>query len=228
MYAGVPAEKVSPEKASSDIFSRSSDKKSETSQKTEDTAKKTEPESQTAATTSVTKDSNAKINQQSDGWFTVVDDDAMVEYRLPSKPSYKEITFSPIKGRTGRVNMMHSALSSDKQIDVSLSWYELHEAPTGGKQIKDALEGAVKGSVINVFGELTRMDPIKSGRVPGRDFDFKFDINPPNGKTYPMSGKSRIFIKDNRRYQLQVISVAGKEDEELTKKFFDSLIIKSK
>jgi uncharacterized membrane protein len=209
-----------------DIFSRSSDKKAETSKEAE-TSQATETKTNSAASSSIVKESTAKIDQQSDGWFTVVDDDAMVEYRLPSKPTYKEITFSPIKGRTARVNRIHGSLSSDKQIDVAFSWWDLHEAPEKSR-LKDTLEGAVKGSVLNVFGELTRMDNISSGRVPGRDFDFKFVINPPDGKTYEMSGKSRIFIKGNRRFQMQVISYAGKENEELTNKFFDSLIIKSK
>lgn len=205
------------------IFSRSSDKKAETSQTTDASA---ETKTESAASSSVVKESAAKIDQQSDGWFTVIDDDAMVEYRLPTKPIYKEITFTPIKGRSARVNRIHGALSSDKQIDVAFSWWDLHEAPEKNR-IKDALEGAVKGSALNVFGKVSRMDPIKSGKVPGRDFDFDFEINPPDGKTYAMSGKSRIFIQGNRRYQLQVISYAGKENEELTNKFFDSLIIKS-
>jgi len=204
------------------IFSRASDKKAET------TEKATEEKAESTGTTTVVKESSAKISQQTDGWFTVVDDNSMVEVRLPSKPVYKEVTFSPLNGRKSLVNRIHQSLSSDKQMIVDYSWWDMHETPTGRKQINEALDGAVKGSVVNVFGELSQMNPIKSGKVPGREFDFKFTLTAPNGKTSMMSGKSRIFIKENRRYQVTAISYAGKEDDDLTTKLFDSLIIKSK
>ncbi len=208
--------------AQDDIFSRPSDKDAE--KKTDGEAEA--PKASQPAATSVTKESTAKIEQQSDGWFTVSDDKSLVDVRLPSKPTYKEISWSPIAGRKPLVNHLYKSLAKNGQIAVDYSWWDMHQAPANNKELKDALEGAVKGSVVNVFGELTRMDKVKSGDAEGREFDFKFTMNLPDGKTPMMSGRSRVFIKGNRRYQVTVISYAGKEDDDITAKLFDSLLIK--
>lgn len=204
-----------------DVFKRAGENK------TDATAGETATESsdQTKApATSVTKESDAKIEQQSDGWFTVVDDSAAVEVRLPIKPTYKEITFSPVAGRPAVVNHLYNGLHKGASFDYS--WMDLHDAPKG-KQMTQALDGAVKGAVVNVFGQLDAMTKIKSGKVPGREFSFTFPIQTPDGKTHMLEGKSRIFIQENRQYQLNVISPQGKEDEDMVTKLFDSLIIKS-
>ena len=207
------------------IFSRASDKEAKAADTTAETSAESKSESQTAAATAVVKESTAQIEQQSDGWFTVVDNESMVEVRLPGNPKYKEITFSPIVGRSAVVNHLYNSVVN-KETTVDYSWMDLHDAPTGKKQMKAALDGAVKGAVVNVFGQLDRMDPIKSGKVEGREFDFNFRWNAPNGKSLILSGRSRIFIKGNRRYQLNVICPKGKEDDDMVSKLFDSLIIK--
>ncbi|QEG25014.1 hypothetical protein [Mariniblastus fucicola] len=205
-----------------DVFKRPGEetKKNDT---TESQASETAQPKSTAPT-SITKESSASIEQQSDGWFTIVDDASMVELRFPGDPSYKEITFSPVAGRPAVVNHLYNTLIN-KEISVDYSWMELHESPTG-KQLNDALDGAVKGAVVNVFGQLDVMTKIKSGKVPGREFSFTFPIQTPDGKTHMLSGKSRIFIKDNRQFQLNVIVPQGKEDDTLTKKLFESFMIR--
>lgn len=205
------------------VFKRpGEDKKTEAAKGS--TAKTTSSDAQATATTSVTKESTAKIEQQSDGWFTVVDDVAKVEVRLPSDPSYREVTFSPLKGRPSVVNHIHKSLFN-KMIAVDYSWMDLHDKQEG-KQLNKALDGAVTGAVANVFGQLDQMTKIKSGKVHGREFSFKFQFPTPDGKTLHFSGKSRIFIQANRQYQLNVIAPQGKENDELATKVFDSLIIK--
>jgi len=219
------------------IFSRSGDKKVEAlsdddpdlelgdpEQTTDEDPAETATDSETTGSNEPAK-STARIEGQSDGWFTVADETSQVEVRLPSEPTYQERSWSPISGRKALTNHIYLALANNKQISVDYSWYDIHEAPSTPKEIKATLEGAVKGSVVNVFGELTRMDMAKSGNVPGREFDFKFTIKLPQGKMAAMSGQSQIFLKGKRRYQLTVISHAGKEDKELTQKLFDSLII---
>lgn len=204
-------------------FSRPGEKKAANA--ADDSAAEKSASEKPAATTSIIKESTAKIDQQSDGWFTIVDDESRVEVRLPGKPTYKEVTFSPVAGRPAVVNHIYNTLVN-KQISVDYSWMDLHEAPQGSKKVKEALDGAVKGAVVNVFGEMTRMDPVKSGNVPGREFDFEFPIRTPDGKTHNLVGYSRIFIRGNRHYQMTVVSTKGQEDAALVKKLFDSLIIK--
>ena len=208
-----------------DVFKRSTDKKAETT--TESST--TEPVKKTAApaASSIKKESSAEITEQSDGWFTISDSVSNAEVRLPGKPKYIERAFSPIAGRDAVVNHRYvvylNGISS-----FEYSWKDLHDVPATAKSLNEALDGAVKGTVVNVIGQLDRMDKIRSGKVPGREYDFSFSLANPKTKTSTMySGRSRVFIKGNRRYQLDVLTPQGKEDAEATKKLFDSLIIKS-
>ena len=210
-----------------DLFTRPSDKKATaeagSGTKATETNDGAETESEAAAKT---KESTAQIEQQSDGWYTVIDDASNVEVRLPGEPKYKELSWSPIAGRPPLTNHFYNSLSADKQISADYSWYDMHEAPATPQALKNALDGAVKGSVVNVFGELKRMDAVRSGKVSGREFEFDFTLNLPSGKSATMHGRSRIFIQDKRRYQLTVINYVGKGDSDLTDKLFESLLIK--
>ena len=210
----------------SDVFSRPDDKKTEATDSQPGQKGSASKESSTQAPAiTVKKESSAQIDQQSDGWFTIVDGVASTEIRLPGKPTYKEIQFSPIAGRPAVVNHLYNTLYK-KQISVDYSWMDLHDAPQG-KDLSAALDGAVKGAVVNVFGKIGTMTKIKSGKIPGREFDFTFPIQTPDGKTHMLSGKSRLFIQGKRQYQINVISPKGKEDKALITKLFDSLIINS-
>jgi len=207
-----------------DIFKRSTDKKAETTTKSSPTQ---QPTKTAATTSSVKKESTAEMTQQSDGWFTITDDASGTEFRLPVKPKYREKTFSPIAGQAAVVNHRHVAYPS-KVSSFEFSWKDLHEAPANHVQRSKALDGAVKGAVVNVIGQLDRVEKIKSGKVAGREFDFTFSLaNPKTKKSTLYSGRSRVFIKGSRRYQLDVLTPQGQEDPVATKKFFDSLIIKS-
>ena len=213
----------SPAFATPQVFKRSTDKKADSTATESSTDK---PAKKTATTTSsVKKESSAKMTEQSDGWFTITDDVSNAEFRLPGKPTYLERSFSPISGRDARVNHRY-VVYPNKESSFEFSWWDLHEAPTG-RALNNALDGAVKGTVVNVIGQLDRMDKIRSGSVPGREYDFTFTMNPTGKKDFTYSGRSRVFISGNRRYQLDVLTLQGKEDADATKKLFDSLIIKS-
>ena len=206
--------------APQDVFKRADEKK------TEGAADKAEKSSEAQAGAPVIKESPATIKQQSDGWFAIVDDTALVEVRMPAEPVYKEFTFTSVAGQPADTNHIHDTLVN-KEHNVSYSWMDIHNPPKGkAKSVTATLDGMVKGAVINVFGELGSMTKIKSGKVPGREFDFTFPINTPDGKTHMLYVKSRIFIQGNRQYQVSVTSAQGKEDSAMTTKFFDSLIIK--
>ncbi len=207
-----------------DVFKRPTDKKAESPEAESSTTKAAEQKTTTSS--SLKKESSAKITEQSDGWFTVVDDASNTEVRLPGNPKYLERSFSPIAGREAVVNHRY-VVYPNKESSFEFSWMDLHEAPTTMKQLNESLEGAVKGSVVNVLGQLVQMEKIPGG-VNGREYEFTFSVaNPKDKKDYVFSGRSRVFIKGNRRYQLDAIAIQGKEDAEATKQLFDSLIIKS-
>lgn len=203
------------------VFKRSTDvetKKSDSPK--EEVTKKKKPSGST-----ITKESNAKITKQSDGWVTIVDGDSNTEWRFPGKPIYKEFKFYPITGRDAVVNHFYKVLI-DNRTEVAYSWMDLHDTPTRGKQLNDTLEGAVKGAVVNVLGQLNQMEKITVNKVQGREYDYTFSLRDPRANSdLLISGYARVFIKGNRQYQMHVLTPKGKEEPELTKKYFDSLII---
>jgi hypothetical protein len=205
------------------VFKRSTDtetKKPDTSTEETKAIKKARPSGST-----ITKESNAKITEQSDGWVTISDDESNTQWRFPGKPTYKEFKFYPIAGRDAVVNHFYKVLI-DNRTEVAYSWMDLHEAPSRGKQLNDSLEGAVKGAVVNVLGQLNQMEKITVNKVQGREYDYTFSLRDPRGNSdLLISGYARVFIKGNRQYQMHVLTPKGKEEPELTKKYFDSLMI---
>ena len=174
----------------------------------------------------VTKESTAEITRQSDGWVTIKDDESNSQWRFPGDPIYKEFRFSPIAGRSPVVNHFYKILV-DGRTEVAYSWMDLHDSIPGGTKLKNALDGAVRGAVGNVIGQLNKMEKIKLQKVEGREYDYTYSLRAPQGKKdIIISGKARVFIKGKRQYQMHVLTPVGKEEPELTAKFFDSLIIK--
>lgn len=205
-------------------FSRPSDNKNaEAPAESEPVAKKEVEDVKTGI--SIAGQPNADITQQSDGWYTISDRDSNSVIRLPGKPKYKQVSFSPIEGRGALTNHLYTVIVNG-QSSVTYSWYDMHEAPKTGAQLKETLDGAVRGSVVNVLGRVDRMEGIKSGKIPGREFDFTFTVTPPKTKKELVySGRSRVFVSGKRRYQIDVLSPKGKEEAGPTKKLFDSLIM---
>ena len=174
----------------------------------------------------VIKESTAEITKQSDGWVTIDDDASSSEWRFPGSPTYKEFKFSPIAGREPVVNHFYKILV-DGRTEVAFSWMDLHDSIPGGTKLKNALDGAVRGAVGNVIGQLSKMENIKLDKVQGREYEYTYSLRAPQGKKDIMiAGKARVFIKGKRQYQMHVLTPLGKEEPELTQKYFDSLIIK--
>lgn len=204
-----------------DPFRRPGEKSSSESKEKSDVKTEESNSADSAAPVVAGTDSQARITKGSDGWYAVAGSASNADFRLPGKPTYKERSFSSIPGRPAVTNHMYSYNDPAGAYSIVVAWLDLHEEPQSAAQKRNALVGAVNGAVANTLGQLTRIENIKTGVHQGREFDFTFIFGDKN-----YVSNSRVFLAGKRQYRIDIISAKGKEDAEMNKKVFQSLLIK--
>ena len=141
-------------------------------------------------------------------WIKMTPSGAMASFEMPKNPRYVERSFSPIPNKPPIKVRLYLATVATENRTYVFSYHDLHETPQDKKTAKAALDGAVKGSVLNVLGQL--VDPQELGlKNPqaisyegrsGRQFVCRFIQNE---KTFIVT--ARIFLVDKRLYQLSCI-----------------------
>jgi hypothetical protein len=182
-------------------------------------------------------DSNVVVSSQSDGWFTISDKASGTQFRLPGALKYKARSWSPVANRRAVVN--HRFFTNpDRYTSFEFSWMDLHDAHTTQAKLDDTLDGVVRGSVNNTFGNLKSTEKVTLGNLQGREFSFSFTMQFPsevkkaNKDKTPIEyerleffSHSKVFVNGKRRYQMDVITLKSKWDDVSAEKFFNSLII---
>jgi len=156
------------------------------------------------------------------GWIKVEGSSGKAAFLVPKEPRYKTVSFSPIAGREAITNHMYVSVINAKQ-SVVVSWHDLHDEPVGNKQIKETLDGAVKGNVARVLGQLD--DKIKGIKVQGhtgREFDYSFSMKVSDKEEKILKATSRIILVGARQYQITMVATEGSEDKTVAMKVFDS------
>lgn len=192
-------------------------------------ATQTTQQSQSQSTKITAKDTTSANSQGKgnfvageNGWVKVEGSSGKATFQVPKEPRYKTVSFSPIAGREAITNHMYISVINAKQ-SVVVSWHDLHDEPTGSKEIKEALEGAVKGNVARVLGQLD--DKIKGVKVeghPGREFDYSFSMKVNDKEEKILKATSRIILVGARQYQITMVATEGSEDKTVAMKVFDS------
>ena len=105
---------------------------------------------------------------------------------------------------------------SEGLVTFILSYHDLHELPRNRKVANETLNGAIGGSVANVFGQLLAdPKPIRYGTNPGREF---FYACTQSEKKFLV--KSRIFLVNRRLYQLTCLMEESVFDQKLAEDFW--------
>ena len=148
---------------------------------------------------------------------------------MPKKPRYIERKFPPIQDKPPIKVRLYLATTKDKKTTFVFGYHDLHEKPKDAQQMAGALDGAVRGSVINVLGQL--LDPNEIGvkknpapitykKTPGRQYVYQFNQN---GELFVVT--ARVFIGGKRQYQLSCIMAEKIFDDTLAAKFLNSFRI---
>ena len=218
--------------AAPQLFSRPGDKTKAPEKKVEDTGKEAEALetksvlNEPITTTSKKLAGHGKFIAGKDGWVLVTGASANANFQLPVEPKFKTVEFSPIQGRPPITHHMYKSVISPKQT-VIFSWHDLHEAPVGRKQIKDTLEGTIKGNVALLLGRMNgEVKEIKVGGYPAREFNFEASVKIEEDKEQVFRATCQAVLAGKRLYQMHVVTEAGSEDPVLAKRAFDSITIK--
>ncbi len=97
------------------------------------------------------------------------------------------------------------------------SYHDEHQQPRNRQNIKEYLDGAIKGGVARVLGKFEDQTEIMIGNYRGREFTYTCTQNDQNLKI-----RSRVIIVGKRVYQMNYIAKLENFDEQFAKQMFDS------
>ena len=151
-------------------------------------------------------------------WRTISPSDALATFSAPKKPRYIERTFTPVANKPPiKVHLYMSPINKGKE-NYIFGYHDLHEIPGNARARDRAIEGAVRGSIINVQGKLlSDVDTIRFKKWPGRQFNYQYLQNEKNFVVL-----SRVFLVEKRLYQLNAIALESEFDKEIANKFLNS------
>jgi len=160
----------------------------------------------------------AKPAIQEGEWRVISPSDALATVEMPKKPRYIERTFSPVANKPPIKVHLHLATINEGKTTFIFGYHDLHEAPADAKTRDKALEGAVRGSVVNVQGELlSDVTRIRFKKSMGRQFEYRYIQDK---KSYIVA--SRVFIVGKRQYQISALSLESALNETLISKYINS------
>ncbi len=140
-------------------------------------------------------------------WRVISPSDAKATFQMPKKPRYIERTFAPVANKPPIKVHLYLATVKEGKATYIFGYHDLHEAPADRRTMNKALEGAVRGSVLNVQGKLLEdvtkiefRDPYGK-KVPGRQFSYSYLQGE---KSYVVL--SRVFIVGKRQFQITALS----------------------
>lgn len=159
-----------------------------------------------------------KTKPQEGEWRVISPSDAMATFRMPKKPRYIERTFTPVANKPPIKVHLHIATVNDGKATYIFGYNDLHEAPADARTLDRALEGAVRGSVVNVQGKLlSEVTKIRFKNSMGRQFNYRYFQS-----EKPYVVLSRVFIVGKRQYQISAVSLESEHNEALAAEYLNS------
>ena len=150
-------------------------------------------------------------------WQSVRPTGAKASVQMPVKPRFVERPFSPIKDKPPIVVKLHLGTTHQGKTTFVFGYHDLHETPIG-KDVDSTLNGAVRGSVANVLGQLVaEPTKIKYKETMGRQFVYQCQQQ---DRIFIVT--TRTFLKGKRLYQVSCIMEDGIFDEQIASKYLNS------
>jgi hypothetical protein len=157
--------------------------------------------------------------EQKKEWIQLAPTGARAKFIMPIKPRYIERSFAPIQGEPPVKVRLHLATTNQGLTTYIFGYHDLHEAPKDNKTIDAVLEGAIRGAVGNVNGQLLN-NPKQwtfAKAYRGRKFEYHFV-----SKDKRFIVMSHVFLIGKRQYQLNSVMEATIFQKVIAEKFLDS------
>jgi hypothetical protein len=158
------------------------------------------------------------------GWFELRPPETRLFVHLPVEPKYQQRTMTPEKGTEIIQHQYMATLGEDKHTAYLFNYHDLAEEPIGNAQIRKVLDDTVTGMIARIGGKVKVHNSISLLRNPGREIVFDFADRDENKYVF----HSRVYLRESRMYQLNVVSKEANYSQEEAVKFFESLKLKVK
>jgi len=150
---------------------------------------------------------------QSSGWKRFVSEDKLFAIRFPMRPSRESDILNTANGKVELIQ--YRAKKGDIFYAVIYADYPLRVL--SGMTSEQLLDNSRNGIVENVQGRILSEIVISKGSYPGREFTMKVEPN--------TIVTSQIVRKDNRMYQIMIVTSGEKLFTSERRQFFDSFEI---
>ena len=161
----------------------------------------------------VTHTSNNSSNQAAE-WKTFISDDKRFTAQFPIEPNREPNIVVNAPG--GKVELIQY-MSKSKDILYAVTYGDFPSKSFVGMSSEQILDNSRNGEVANVQGKLLSETIISVGNCPGREITVK--VEPSTVIT------AQIILKDNRVYQVVVVSPSDKLFISQRREFFNSFKI---
>ncbi len=152
-------------------------------------------------------------------WIKLAPTGARAKFEMPIKPRYVERSFSPIQDEPPVKVRLHLATTNAGTTTFIFGYHDLHKTPADAKTINAALDGAVRGSVGNVLGQLVgpQRRILHARTYHGREFEYQFIQGE---KLFQVM--AHVFLVGNRQYQLSAVMEKDLFQKPYVEKFLKS------
>ncbi len=154
--------------------------------------------------------------QDADGWFLVTPEGAGASFAMPVSPRPSDRQMVPVEGTPIHVRMM--AAVDELQVNYVFAWHD-QKVPQDVTDVKNTLDGAVKGALGSTLGQLESADALDFNGLHGCDFRILFTY-----KDQPMRVVGRVILVGPRVYQLTCVIPVQVDAEAAVKRFAGSFV----
>jgi hypothetical protein len=154
--------------------------------------------------------------KDADGWFLVTPEGAGASFAMPVSPRPSDRQMVPVEGIPIHVRMM--AAVDDQQVNYVFAWHD-QEEPQDLTDVKNTLDGAVKGALGSTLGQLEKADALNFNGLHGCDFRIRFTY-----KDQPMRVAGRVILAGPRIYQLTCVIPEQVDAEAAIARFAGSFV----
>lgn len=173
---------------------------------------------QTGSTGSATKQDSTD-EKPADQWVAMDPTGARASFEMPERPRYVERQFTPVEGQPPIKVRLHIATVYDGKATFVFGYHDLHEQPKNKTEIRSTLDGAVRGSVLNVAGRLGgKVEELNKGTA--RQFGYSY-ADKRSGTQY--GAVTRVFLVGRRLYQATCSMELAIFDENICGKYLNSV-----
>lgn len=150
-------------------------------------------------------------------WPSHAPEASRMAFQMPDRPRFSERTLTPIEGQAAiRVRNYVGSYDGSRFVLVA-SFHDLPIVPEERELIKETLEGAMRGSILNLNGKLIESKAIRYVDNPGIEYVFRFAANE---QIY--RGMGRVFLVGQRQYMISAMMLEEKFDDAISEGFLGS------